>query len=83
VRVPSAWASQSVLLAALGDVAPPDAVLRDETLARDLALLGASPRGLPEDDPASLAGICDPEIEQAARAAYPRDYVTFGYGAWR
>jgi hypothetical protein len=83
VRVPAAWASQAVLVAALSEVAPPDLVLRAETLDDALSLLRP---GLPKPgpDPAcELAEIYDDEIEEAARAAFSRDYMTFGYGDWR
>jgi LPS sulfotransferase NodH len=64
VRVPSIWASQAGLVRGLSEIAPPDMILRAETLA-------------------ALASIYDAEIEAAAREAFARDYVTFGYGSWR
>jgi LPS sulfotransferase NodH len=83
VRVPAVWASQAVLVGALADVAPPDVILRAESLERDLPLLGPGLPAVPPEEPTSLASIHDGEVEEAARAAYARDYETFGYGAWR
>jgi hypothetical protein len=36
-----------------------------------------------DDSPTGLGAIHDAELEEAARAAYPRDYLAFGYGDWR
>jgi hypothetical protein len=83
VRVPAAWASQTGLVRALAEVAAPDLILRAETASSDLArLLPAAPPLPPHAPPPGLAPIHDAELEKAARAAYPRDYVTFGYGDW-
>lgn len=89
VRVPAAWSSQSGLVRALAEFAAPDVILRAETLERDLPRLiegsGRSVPGLAPDaapGPFPLAEIYDDEIEAAGRAAYQRDYMTFGYGAW-
>jgi hypothetical protein len=89
VRTDAAWASQEVCLRGFADFALPDAVLRAETLERDLpdlsVRLGVTPPPVPV--PAAvgrfaLAEIYDQRIERAARAAYQRDYMMFGYGAW-
>jgi hypothetical protein len=83
VRVPAAWASQAVLVRALAEVVPPDMILRSETAAEDIGRLwpGLAPLA-PQVPPPGLAEIYDAGMEEAARAAYPRDYMTFGYGAW-
>jgi hypothetical protein len=85
VRVPAAWASQAVLVRALSDVLAPDAILRAETVERDLPLLRPGLPAGPAGDPAvpELEAIYDPEVEEAARAACARDYAAFGYGPWR
>jgi hypothetical protein len=85
VRVPAAWASQAGLVRAISEVAAPDMILRAETLEADLARLMPGLGSPPAAGSASqaLASVYDPEIEAAARAAYPRDYMTFGYGPWR
>ena len=72
------------LLQHLAEVMVPDLVLRAESRAAELPSLVAGrpvPFGGLEDD-TRLAEIYDSEIETAARAAYPRDYMMFGYGAW-
>jgi hypothetical protein len=83
VRVPAAWASQAILVSALSDVAPPDLILRAETLNTDLSRLGSGLPPVAFEGASVLDAIYDAEIENAARAAFSRDYLTFGYGAWR
>jgi LPS sulfotransferase NodH len=84
MRVPAAWASQAVLVRALSDVLAPDAILRAETLERDLPLLRPGlPLGPAWNPAPELDTVYDPEIEDAARAACARDYAAFGYGPWR
>jgi hypothetical protein len=84
VRVPAAWASQAVLVRALSEVLAPDAILRAETLERDMPLLRPGlPAGPADVRVPALDAIYDPEVEEAARAACARDYAAFGYGPWR
>ncbi|MFV2002753.1 MAG: hypothetical protein ACC619_07195 [Paracoccaceae bacterium] len=37
----------------------------------------------PEKSPFELSEIYDAEVEAAVRSAYQRDYMMFGFGAWR
>ncbi len=89
VRTDAAWASQSTLLQGISGFAAPDLILREETLAMDFAYLAQSvgyenvglvdrAPGIPYD----LSEIYDDSIEQAARAAYQKDYMSFGFAAW-
>jgi len=64
-------------------------VLREERLAEGLAWLAAElgvPAApllaAPEAAPHPLTAIYDAEIEAAARDAYQRDYMGFGFGTW-
>lgn len=89
LRVDAGWASQGVLLQGVGAFSLPDMVVRAENLTQELAFLAGqvgltAPVGPPAEDatPIALADIYDPEIEAAARAAYQRDYMLFGYQAW-
>ncbi|RSK30380.1 nodulation protein NodH [Rhodovulum iodosum] len=90
LRVDASWASQGEVLRGMAQVALPDMVLRDERLEAELAVLAAqvglrAPDDLPEAEepgPVHLATIYDGEIERAARDAYQRDYMSFGYRAW-
>lgn len=90
LRIDPAWASQLVLLQGFAGFAPPDMILREQTLAKDLARL-AEQVGRPDapvltasTDPhrSVLEGIYDQSLEGAARDAYPRDYEVFGFGNW-
>lgn len=78
------WASQAALLDGFCQSAPPDFVLREETLTQDLPWLAmhmgqkASP-GWSAPDDGGLAAVCDAEIQSAAREAYWRDYEQFGF----
>jgi hypothetical protein len=90
IRVDTSWASQLTLLQGMAQFALPDHILREETLAEDLAFL-ARQVGLPQlqtlADTAHrwqgrLSAIYDPALEAAARDAYARDYAAFGFGNW-
>jgi len=90
VRVDPSWASQSQILQGFGQFALPDMVLREEQLNEGLAQLtaqvGMEPQPLPpvaDDHPFALDAIYDAKIEAAARDAYQRDYMMFGYRAYR
>ncbi|SDE66959.1 nodulation protein NodH [Limimaricola pyoseonensis] len=90
LRVDPAWASQGVLLQGVARLAPPDLVLREADLGEELPRL-ARRAGRPAPDwPAAsdpwqpaLAAIHDAGLERLARAAYGRDYESFGFGPWR
>lgn len=90
MRVDPAWASQVAVLQGYAQLATPDVVMRETRLAEGLAWL-AGELGIEapalaesgEDTPFALDDIYDEEIEAAARDAYPRDYLTFGFGDWR
>ncbi len=90
IRVDSAWASQVNVLQGMAQAAIPDLVIRSSDLGEELARLAMAhgidaPPLLEEGAPGPLplTAIYDDEIEAAARAAYQRDYMMFGFGAWR
>ena len=91
VRTDAAWASQSSLLQGMAEFGQPDTIARESDLRADLAWIAGrigheTMPAVPEvTDPhgARLAAIYDAGIEQAAQAAYGRDYESFGFGAWR
>ena len=81
---------QTAALQGFAQFQTPDAVLREERLAEGLAWLAAevgvaAPEYRPVDDglPIPLSEIWDPELEDAAREGYARDYQSFGFGDWR
>ncbi len=89
IRVDPAWASQDAMVQGLAQFALPDMVLRAESLAFGLdqlcAQVGVPTAPLPEaavDGPIGLERVYNDEVEAAVRAAYQRDYMTFGYGRW-
>ncbi|WP_444667802.1 nodulation protein NodH [Cereibacter changlensis] len=90
LRVDAHFASQTAVLQGFARFQTPDAVLREAWLAEGLAALAAevgapSPvfRPMAEPAPHALAAIHGDDLEEAAREAYLRDYVGFGFGPWR
>ena len=90
IRTDPSWASQLTLLQGMAQFAVPDLVLREDSLDEDLGHL-ASQMNLPHvpavGDTAHrwqgrLTAIYDQTLEDAARAAYARDYAAFGFGNW-
>lgn len=91
LRVDNTWASQTVLLHAIGEFALPDRILREDRLAEDLGPLCAEldlaapdlPGRFDVTVPFALADVVDGAIQKAAAAAYRRDYVMFGFEDWQ
>lgn len=90
IRVDSAWASQTAVMTGFAGLLTPDAVIREADMAEDLAYLCArigvpfAPLDpTPVDLIGSLAAIYDEDIEALTQAAYPRDYVNFGFTRWQ
>lgn len=87
-RVDAAIASQAAVLQGFAQFQGPDVVLREDRLAEGAAFLAAEtgaklpPPPGPAADPV-LAALYDAEIEAAAREAYARDYLGFGFSDWR
>lgn len=75
------WASQVEVLAGFARIASPDLVAREDRMAGDLGFL-ARAVGLDCDGPVPepLPQVLDdPALRKAAKAAYLRDYVAFGF----
>ena len=91
LRQDSHWASQWSVLQGFANFATPDLICRDDTLAIDLAYLTRAigikkAPALPENAPHpffELAQIYTAELDHAARGAYQRDYMTFGFSDWK
>lgn len=89
VRIDASWASQMAVVQGFSTQLPPDALLREDRLAEGLGFL-ASEVGVPcpalPDDPAlpghPLSAIVTPDHQAAAREAYARDYLAFGFDDW-
>ncbi len=90
-KIDPALASQSAVLQGFAQFQTPDLVLREERLAEGLAFLAAetgitAPELRPDTAPAlpfALRDIADKEVQDAARDAYQRDYLAFGFGGWK
>ena len=85
------WASQSTIVQGFAGFALPDLLAREETLAEDLACL-ARAAGVdapdfvapdPDTGPVRLADVWSKELEAAARDAYTRDVMQFGFADWK
>ena len=78
------WASQTEVLAGFARFATPDLLLREERLAEEIGWLAgsvglhATKAGLPAAE-AFPDFLTDPALQKAAKAAYLRDYVSFGF----
>lgn len=93
LRIDPRWAGQVTLLRGMAELRPPDAVLRAEHLAQDLAALAARhgwqapafalPAAPVNEQAVPLAALYDAEVEAAARAAFALDYQLLGYGDWQ
>lgn len=89
LRTDPIWASQTALLDGFAQLCHPDAILREDRLDADLAVLAASvgakpppvPAG-PDDSATLLAAIWDADLEKAVHAAYRRDYLNFGFAPY-
>jgi LPS sulfotransferase NodH len=90
IRVDPAWASQLALLQGIASISLPDMIVREQALGEDLSHLAehVGINSIPvmggTDHPHQnrLTAIYDATIEDAARAAYARDYAAFGFGNW-
>lgn len=88
-RVDPNLASQTAILQGFAGFHPLDLILREDRLVGGLGYLaaevGAAPSAPPPQGtvPQALAAICDDEVQDAAVAAYSRDYAGFGFGRWQ
>lgn len=90
LRVDASWASQLSVLQGMATYGIPDMILREQDLERDLAVLAAQvgkskmPRiaAITDQFAGRLSAIYDADVEAAARDAYQRDYIAFGFGDW-
>lgn len=77
------WASQSEVIAGFSRIGAPDMLLREADLARDLGWLAQSagvksPAALP-DTRSYPAFLAEQSLRGAAKKAYLRDYIAFGF----
>lgn len=91
LRQEAIWGTQWSLVAGLATFAAPDLLAREDRLTEDLGYLaetvGVSVAALPaspaDPAPVPLAAIHDRELDALARDIYRRDYMSFGFGAWK
>ena len=75
------WATQAQVLAGFAEFGAPDLIAREDRMAADLGYLARS-AGIECDGPAPEPlpdCLDDPALRRAAKAAYLRDYVAFGF----
>lgn len=91
LRVDAFWCSQAQFLQGFSEFAVPDLVIRADEMMTDLpalaAKVGCTPTPVPSvpdaDTPYQLSEIYDDGLEAQAADVYQRDYMQFGFGAWR
>ncbi len=91
VRVDAAWASQMQILQGYSQFVLPDLILREEELEVYLPALAQQfgyddAPGLTGDqssEPFPLADVYNTEIEDLVSTIYQRDYIAFGFAAWK
>lgn len=90
IKVDPRLATQSAVIQGFAQFTPPDVVLREDRLAEGLSWLAAETGAaaptlrLPtSNDTVPLAAINGPDLNEAAREAYGRDYEGFGFSDWR
>lgn len=91
VRVDMAWASQNAIIQGASTVAPIRHIIHEADMIASMAHIETL-AGLPKKElmdvsngepPFALADIYDQEVEDAAREAYARDYLNFGFSDWK
>jgi hypothetical protein len=91
IRQDALWATQWAMVNGLAGFASPDLLCREDRLAEDLAYLARAigtkaPKfeAIPAENVLPpLALIADQPIEDQVRDVYRRDYMSFGFGAWK
>lgn len=91
VRQDAHWATQSGAVRGFGDMALPDMIIREDEMESYLPALAMQvgrktvpdPAAAEADTPVPLEAIYDAEIEARVREIYQRDYMIFGFEAWR
>ncbi|WP_022702359.1 nodulation protein NodH [Pseudorhodobacter ferrugineus] len=90
LRIDPRFASQTAVLQGFAQFQGPDLVLREDSLPMGLGFLAAeigvacpAIPALPDPSLDLLAQIYDADIESAARDAYSRDYMGYGFTDWR
>ncbi|GGG80363.1 hypothetical protein GCM10011415_32160 [Salipiger pallidus] len=90
VRIDGHWASQAQVIQGMSELTLPDMIVREDEMASYLPALAMQvghegppdPEPVPSSAPYGLAQIYDDQIETAAREAYQRDYIMFGFDDW-
>ncbi|GLQ28232.1 nodulation protein NodH [Sulfitobacter pacificus] len=91
IRVDAAWCTQAQAIAGFAGFCLPDRLVREADLSAELADLAAAvgradapdvSQPVP-DQPFALDQVYYGEIEALAADAYQRDYMMFGFSAWK
>ena len=90
-KIDPALASQAAVVQGFGTFQQPDLILHEDRLAEGLAFAAADlgleapdlRRAEPPAQPFTLEEIWSRDVEDAAREAYQRDILGYGFGRWR
>ncbi|KAB2887001.1 MAG: sulfotransferase [Albidovulum sp.] len=91
LRQEAIWGTQWSLVAGLAGFVAPDLLVREDRLAEDLGYLADTvgiaalpPPAAPADPaPVPLDAIHDRDLDALVRDIYRRDFLSFGFGAWK
>ena len=91
IRVDAHWNTQAQVLSGFADFGPPDFVLREDELEEMLPLIARQvgheapplPQATEADTPYPLDAIYGAKLEALVAEVYQRDYMMFGFGAWK
>lgn len=91
IRVDPNWATQAASVHGFANYNAPDLILREDeleaylpALATQVGMFNATEPALEvTPTPVALQDIYDAEIEKLVANVYQRDYLTFGFSAWR
>lgn len=91
LRQEAIWGTQWSLVAGLAGFVAPDLLVREDRLAEDLGYLADTvgiaalpPPAAPADPaPVPLDAIHDRDLDALVRDIYRRDFMSFGFGAWK
>lgn len=91
LRQDAHWVSQITAMQGFADLALPDMIVREDEMMSYLPALAMQvgrmdapdPQEVDAGHPVALEEIYDQEIEKLCQGIYKRDYIAFGFEAWK